>query len=320
MHIHWVQHHVRGRFQVDLMEWLRQHIWPEETRFGDLSFARRHAAAFFADMLRAGTTMGMAYSSPHADALRIAADATHGDWLLGNSIMHKGAPEPLCEASPDNAEEVAPLLRQLGRDRYVITPRFALNCSAELMHELGHLAQTENAFVQTHLSESLNEIREVREAFPEAIDYTDVYDRAGLLTPRTVLGHCIHLSKRELACLAERRVWIAHCPSSNEALNSGRMDLEAIRRHRIRYALASDVGGGPSHSMLHVMQRFLKQHRDAGAPSTYAKPSIAARWPVRNASVAAKKPVTSSRASGRILFYYRARQAKSRPNNGWRNS
>ncbi len=266
VHIHWVQHHVRGRFQMDLMEWLREHIWPEEAGFENLDFARRYADAFFADMIRAGTTMGMAYSSPHADALRVAADAAMGDWLLGNSIMERAAPEPLCRASPENVDAITPLLESLGPTQYAITPRFALNCSAELMKSLGELSRQSGAHVQTHLSESPIEIREVMEAFPEATDYTDIYDRAGLLSPRSVLGHCIHLSEREFDCLAQRGAWIAHCPSSNEALGSGRMNIEAVRRHGIPFALASDVGAGPSHSMLHVMQRFLAQHREAGAP------------------------------------------------------
>ena len=268
VHIHWVQHHVRGRFQSDLMEWLREHIWPEEAGFEADDFARHHARAFFADTVRAGTTLGMAYSSPHLSALRLAGEEARGDWLLGNAIMEKAAPEPLRRASPDNVDQVAPLLAELGHERYAITPRFALNCSAGLMRDLGELARREDAFVQTHLSESVNEIREIRAAFPEAEDYTDVYDRAGLLGPRSVLGHCIHLSQREHDTLARHRAWIAHCPSSNEALGSGRMYLAAVRRHGTRYALASDVGAGPSHSMLHVMQRFLAQHRQAGETVT----------------------------------------------------
>ncbi len=268
VHIHWVQHHVRGRFQSDLMEWLRQHIWPEEVRFSDSAFSRAHAQLFFADMIEAGTTMGMAYSSPHPEALAIAADAAQGDWLLGNSIMERCAPEPLCRTSPDNVDAITPLLESLGVSRYAITPRFALNCSAELMKDLGNLARRTGAYTQTHLAESPVEIREVLDAFPEAEDYTDIYDRAGLLTPRTVLGHCIHLSEREFRCLAERGAWIAHCPSSNEALGSGRMDIDAVRHHGIPFALASDVGAGPSHSMLHVMQRFTSQHRQAGSAVT----------------------------------------------------
>ena len=264
VHIHWVQHHVRGRFQADLLEWLQEHIWPEEAGFADPGFAREHAQRFFRDVVRAGTTQGMAYSSPHAEALHIAQEAALGDWVLGNVIMTARAPDELRAASLQTPEATESLLDALGPARYAITPRFALNCDVALMAGLGRLAGRRQARVQTHLAESTHEIAAIREAFPDAQDYTDVYDRAGLLTPRTVLGHCIHLSDNELARLGARGSWIAHCPSSNEALDSGRMDLDRIRAHGIPYALASDVGAGPSHSMLHVMQRFLTQHRTAG--------------------------------------------------------
>jgi guanine deaminase len=267
VHIHWVQHHVRGRYQDDLLSWLRESIWPEEARFADAARARVLAAAFFADTVRAGTTCGMAYSSPHPAALRIAAEAMRGDWLLGNAVMETAAPEALCAAGSAEAEQLEALADALGA-RYAVTPRFALNCSADTLHALGELARRRELFIQTHLSESPAEVALVREAFPDALDYTDVYDRAGLLGPRSVLGHCIHLSQREYACLRARGAWIAHCPSSNEALDSGRMDLEAVRRHGIPYALASDVGAGPSHSMLHVMQRYQAQHAAAGVTVT----------------------------------------------------
>ena len=50
------------------------------------------------------------------------------------------------------------------------------------------------AYWQTHLSEDRDEIGEVARLFPDAIDYLDVYDRAGGLGPRTILAHAIHLS------------------------------------------------------------------------------------------------------------------------------
>jgi guanine deaminase len=268
VHIHWVQQHVRGRFQSDLMQWLRTHIWPEETRFADIAWARGQAQAFYADACRAGTTGGMAYSSPHVTALQVAHEAMVGDWVLGNVLMpERGLPE-LCTASQQDAQAVEQLLTTYGRHRYAITPRFALNGSAPFLRALGTLAQRTGAFVQTHLAESPQEIQEVLACFPEALDYTDVYAQAGLLTPRTLLGHCIHLSTRELRCIKANGSWIAHCPSSNEALDSGRMNLAAVRQWQIPFALASDVGAGPSHSMLHVIQRFLAQHEAAGETVT----------------------------------------------------
>ncbi|AOU96943.1 guanine deaminase [Acidihalobacter yilgarnensis] len=263
VHIHWVQHPVRGAFEASLMPWLREHIWPEEMRYADEVFAAAAARRFYTDTVRAGTVMGMSYSSAHADAVRIADDARVGDWMTGDVVMEHGAPEALTRASVHEAIELDRRASGLGAERYVVTPRFALNCTPRLMADLGAYARVGGFHVQTHLSESAAEIREVLREFPEADDYTDIYDRAGLLGPRTVLGHCVHLSAREWAVLRARGCWIAHCPSSNEALDSGRMDLEAVRRHGIPYALASDVGAGPSHSLLHVMQRFLEIHRAA---------------------------------------------------------
>ncbi|MEJ2686766.1 MAG: amidohydrolase family protein [Gammaproteobacteria bacterium] len=266
VHIHWVQHRVLGRLDLELMPWLREHIWPEETRYADPGYCAAAAPAFFDDVVRAGTVMGMSYSSSHPHAARIAAAHSIGDWLIGDSVMVQGAPSDLTGAGVDSIERLDALARELGPQRYALTPRFALNCSRELMAAMGEYARAGGYPVQTHLSESPAEIREVLDTFPEAEDYTDVYDRAGLLGERTVLGHCVHLSEREWAVLAARRCRVAHCPSSNEALDSGRMDLEAVRRHGIAYALASDVGAGPSHSMLHVMQRYLQLHRAADVP------------------------------------------------------
>lgn len=264
VHIHWVQHAVRGRFEARLLPWLREHIWPEETRYGDDAFARQQAAIFFDELLAAGTVMGMAYSSAHLSSTLAAFELARGDWMIGNALMPVGAPAALAEASARAPEDILALFQRLGQRHYALTPRFALNCTAPQMRAFGAWAAAAEVTVQTHLAESPAELVEVAGMFPEALDYTDVYDRAGLLGPRSVLGHCIHMSSREWRCLAARGSWIAHCPTSNEALDSGRMDLAAVRAHAIPYALASDVGGGPSHSMLHVMQRYLAVHRAVG--------------------------------------------------------
>jgi len=264
VHIHWVQHQVRGAFHADLLTWLTQHIWPAEMAYADPTRARSDAQTFFADLLRAGTVGGMAYSSVHPEALGAAFACARGRWRIGNAVMTEGAPAALIGAKPMALSVIADLAARYGAERFVVTPRFALNCSPDVLAGLGALARAGGYWIQTHLAESPAELAAVARRFPEALDYTDVYDRAGLLGPRTVLGHCIHLGAREWDCLAARGCGIAHCPSSNEALGSGRMDLAAVRARGIRYALASDVGAGPSVSLLHVMQCFLVQHRAAG--------------------------------------------------------
>ena len=52
------------------------------------------------------------------------------------------------------------------------------------------------------VSENLAEIELVRTLYPEASSYLDVYARYGLVGPRSIFGHCIHLAESEVAALA----------------------------------------------------------------------------------------------------------------------
>jgi guanine deaminase len=92
----------------------------------------------------------------------------------------------------------------------------------------------------------------VRRLFPGATSYTDVYDRCGLLGPRSIFGHCLHLEGDELDRLAATRSVAAFCPTSNLFIGSGLFDLARLRdpARPVRVSLATDVGGGTSYSML----------------------------------------------------------------------
>ncbi len=268
VHLHWVQHRVKGHYSGELLTWLQEYIWPEEGRYADAGMAMLAAEKFYADLLRAGTVMGMSYSSPHASATSIAIEKMRGDWIVGNVLMAINAPNYLTEFSLHDSDILQSFMAQVDLSHYAVSPRFAPNLSAAELKALGDLAAASGAMIQTHLAESRAELAWVRELFPSAANYTEVYDRAGLLGKKTILGHCIEMSDVEWRCLAARGCWVAHCPTSNEALGNRRMPLEKLREYHIPYALATDIGAGPSHSMLHVMQRFLGVHRDAGVHVT----------------------------------------------------
>ncbi|HWN82166.1 MAG TPA: amidohydrolase family protein, partial [Candidatus Udaeobacter sp.] len=146
--------------------------------------------------------------------------------------------------------------------RAVVTPRFAVSCSLELLTAAGRLADERGAPIMTHLAESAGEVAEVRQRFPGVGSYTMVYAAAHLLTRRTVLAHAIHLSEHDLRLVARAGAAVAHCPTANIALRSGRMPLESLLLHRLRFGLGSDVGAGPSLSMWHVMAAYMTVHAD----------------------------------------------------------
>ncbi len=266
LHCHWVQHAVQGRYAGELLDWLEQHIWTEEARYLDPGVARPAVQDFYRNTLRAGTVMGMSFSSVHAGALHAAMEEMRGDWIVGNVLMPCNAPRELREYSLHAEEALQGLVSGLDRNRYAVTPRFAPNMDPLWLQVAARIASRNHLPVQTHLAESRAEVAWVRKMYPGAGSYTEVYDRAGLVGRRSVLAHCIEMGRSEWKCLAERQAWVAHCPSSNEALGNGRMPLETLREYRIPFALGSDIGAGPSHSMLHVMQRFLAVHRAAGIP------------------------------------------------------
>ena len=114
--------------------------------------------------------------------------------------------------------------------------------------------------MQTHLSESRREIETVAKLFPAAKDYTDVYDRFGLLGPKSLFAHGIHLSERECARLAEAGSAVIHCPTSNTFLGSGLFDIGhvAAEERPVAVGVATDIAGGTSYSMLATMGEAYK--------------------------------------------------------------
>jgi guanine deaminase len=156
--------------------------------------------------------------------------------------------------------------RDEGRLSYAFTPRFAVSCSAEMLRESAALARSTGAYWQSHLSEDRREIEEVARRVPDAIDYLDVYDRAGALGERTILAHAVHLSERELDRLVETGSRVAHCPASNLFLASGVMPLARYLERGAVVGLGSDLAGGPELSILAQMR--------AGAESQSALRSL----------------------------------------------
>lgn len=249
---------------LDLLTWLQRYIFPLERGF-NADVARRLAPLVFRSLAAAGTTTALLYGAVFEDSLdaSFAAAEEHGIRLvLGKVMMDRlryddsiGDREVL-DASLAQSQRL--IERWHGRDggrlRYAVTPRFAVSCSFEMLRESAALAASTGAYWQTHLAEDRHEIEEVARLFPDAVDYTDVYDKAGGLGPRTILAHCVHLSEREVARLAETDTRIAHCPASNLFLASGAMPLARYLDAGIVVGLGSDVAAGPELSIFAGMR------------------------------------------------------------------
>src|SRR5690606_28746238 len=115
-------------------------------------------------------------------------------------LMDRSAPAQLVAPAAQQLDEAA-RLQPAGRIEPIITPRFALSCSPELLAGAAELAQEKHWRVQTHLAETTAECARARELF-NGRNYLDVYRDAGLLQPGAIFAHCIHLDDADRRALA----------------------------------------------------------------------------------------------------------------------
>jgi guanine deaminase len=249
---------------LDLLTWLERHIFPLERGY-DVPTAAALAPQVFRALAAAGTTTVVGYGAIWQDSLDAtfwAAEAHGIRAIIGKVMMDRItynpaiAPAAILEQSLRESEELCQTWhgRDDGRLQYAFTPRFAVSCTAEMLAVSAAAAARHGAYWQTHLSEDAGEIARVRELFPDALDYLDVYDQAGGVTDKAILAHAIHLSEREVERLAATNAAIAHCPASNLFLASGVMPLARYRAAGLRVGLGTDVAAAPELSIVTQMR------------------------------------------------------------------
>ena len=262
-HTHLPQYAAVARGETELLPWLRENIFPVEREFTGPK-ARAQAPLFFQELARNGTTTAMIYTAIYEDSCEVGFEAARESGLrviMGKMMMDIASygqlqPKKVLSVSLVESERLCRKWHgaEEGRLEYAFSPRFAVACSEKLMRSSAELAARFGAYLQTHLAENREEIEKVRHLYMGASDYTHVYEKCGLLTPKTMLGHCIHLNAREIEAIAVAQANVAHCPTSNLFLGSGLMKLDQLQKAGIAIGLGSDVAAGPELNMWQVMR------------------------------------------------------------------
>lgn len=271
-HLHFPQTDMIASPAPGLLPWLETYTFPTERRFDDPAHARATAAFFLDELARCGTTTAMVYCTVHrasAEAFFAESHARNLRMVAGKVMMDRHCPEFLRDTPGCSADDTEVLIRDWhgrGRQMVAITPRFAPTSSEEQLGMAGELARAwPDTFIQTHVAENHDECAWVRRLFPDARSYLDVYDRFGLMRPRAMFGHCLHLDDEDLARMAATGTAAAVCPTSNLFLGSGLFDFARADAARVPLALGTDVGAGTSFSMLQTMNEAYKVARLKGS-------------------------------------------------------
>ena len=262
IHVHAPQYRNLGlAMDLELLDWLDNYTFPEESRFADIHYAERMYRRFVHDLWRHGTMRTVCFATTHLPAtrllMRLFREAGMGAFV-GKVNMNRNCPEALCETLGAAEQACETLVREFGNPdslvRPIITPRFIPSCTPEMLQLCGKLAQQYQLPVQSHLSENTSEIELVRTLEPESSSYGDAYNRYGLFgqTP-TIMAHCVWTEGEELELIRKNDVMVAHCPTSNFNIASGMAPIRTFLDAGIRVGLGSDISGGHDLSIFRMM-------------------------------------------------------------------
>ena len=262
MHVHAPQVHNQGvAMDLELLPWLQNYTFPEESKYADVEYAERMYRRFLHTQWLFGTMRSVVFGTVHTESTRklmqLYQEAGMGA-LVGKVAMNRNCPEALCEdveaAVEGNEQLIAEFNKPDALVRPIITPRFVPSCTPELLKAGGELAKKYQLPIQSHLSENTSEIAWVAELEPESKSYGDAYNRYGLFgqTP-TIMAHCVWTRGNELELMKQNGVMVAHCPTSNFNLSSGMAPIRSLLDEGVRIGLGSDISGGHDLNMFRML-------------------------------------------------------------------
>ncbi len=205
---------------IALMEWLNDYIWPFEARqtLDDVVLGMTLGVV---EMLLGGVTsfVDMYY---HENGCVEAVKRLGIRAVLGCNYFDNNAEEVFREI-----EDAVAKAQDTERIRIAVAPHAPYTVSPENLLRGKALCDRYGLQMMTHISETQDEVRIVRERF--GCTSVEHLDRLGLLNDKMIGAHCIHLTESDLLTLAERGVAVSHNPQSNMKISSGVAPIERLR-------------------------------------------------------------------------------------------
>mmetsp|Transcript_7669 Transcript_7669/g.11271 ORF Transcript_7669/g.11271 Transcript_7669/m.11271 type:complete len:495 (+) Transcript_7669:19-1503(+) len=245
--------------------WLERYTFPAERSLNtdDLRKAHDVYSKVVSTTVKHGTTTALYFATLHVKPTKVLCDVASDIGqraLIGKVCMDRNCPEDYCETTEENlrgTEDIVQYIRNSSAGRNgllmpVITPRFIPTCTPELLSGLAVMARRYDCHIQSHVSESIDEV-----AFSRFLDEkgqgrsdTVVFDSLNCLTAKTVLAHGVFVDDDDADILRTRGCAIGHCPLSNFYFAGRALPCRHLMQRGNKVGLGTDVAGGYSPSML----------------------------------------------------------------------
>jgi 5-methylthioadenosine/S-adenosylhomocysteine deaminase len=251
LHCHAAMTLMRGiADDVPLMTWLQQHVWPIEAKHASDEFVHDGSLIAMAEMIRAGATcVNDMYFFPEATAraaLRIGMRAALG--MIAIEFPSAYAPDAAAYLRKGLATRDA--FRGEKLLSFCLAPHAPYTVGDEMLGHMAMLAEKIDAPIHCHVHETREEI--AQGVAKDGVRPFERLRRLGVVGPRLIAVHSVHMDDAELDVMAREGVSVAHCPSSNMKLASGIARVGEMRRRGIRVGLGTD--GAASNNRLDMLQ------------------------------------------------------------------
>lgn len=237
---------------LPLMRWLEDHIWPAEGRHVSPGFVHDGTALAAAEMLAGGITcFNDMYFFPEAAARAAVESGIRA--ALGLIVIE--FPTPYATDPQDylaKGLEMRDAWKHESRLSFCLAPHAPYTVSDRTFERVGVLAEQLDVPIHVHLHETAGEVADA-----VARDGRRPLERLaalGLLSPRVMAVHAVHLTDDDIAALARHGCHAVHCPSSNLKLASGFSPVAKLADAGVNVALGTD--GAASNNRLDLFEEM----------------------------------------------------------------
>ena len=223
---------------LDLMDWLNNHIWPAEKAWMSHTFVADGTELALAEMIRCGTVcFNEHYFYPKAaieKVLQAQIRAQIGITILeAVSIENKG-PEELLKAGSVLAEQYA------GHSHVKIglAPHAPYTVSDHLLEQIRNTSEAQNLLIHMHVQETAVEVEQEIARYGKR-PMKRLQD-LGLLSSKFHAVHMTQVNEEDLAILQSTGTHVVHCPESNLKLANGFCPVTKLQKAGVTVSLGTD--------------------------------------------------------------------------------
>ena len=237
---------------LELNDWLENHIWPAESRWVSDDFVRDGTRHAIAEMIRSGTTcFSDSYFFPEVAAevavgagirMRVAFPVFEFPTAWGRNsdeYIHKG----LSVRDNYKSHELIDV---------AFAPHAPYTVEDKTFERIAMLSEELDAHIHLHLHEVGQEVQDSLKL--HRVRPIERMEKLGILGPRTEAVHMTQLIDTDIELLGRYNTSVIHCPKSNTKLASGICPVEKLRESKIQIALGTD--GAASNNRLDMFSEM----------------------------------------------------------------